>query len=129
VYLVNPSGDKTITFFQPLSIPFSTNHFYIIPGRYDGILAPDSGYVLLEPKGECMFHINWESEDYKRIKMHLTSNLIADKLDTTKILYAKTYDGYLDKNETYYYPKYCSYTFEEILDKKYQNKDAYPALK
>ena len=129
VYLVSPSGDKTITFFQPFSIPFSTNYFYIIPGQYDGILAPDSGYVIVEPKGECVFHINWDSEEYRRIKMHLTSNLIADKLDTTKALYARTYNGYLDKYETYYYPKYCSYTFGEILDKKYQHKEAYPAPK
>jgi hypothetical protein len=129
VYLVSPSGDKTITFFQPFSVPFSTNNFYIIPGQYDGISAPDSGYVLVEPKGDCIFHINWDSEEYGRIKMHLTANLIADKLDTTKIFYAKRYNGYLDKYETYYYPKYCSYTFREILDEKYQYKEAYPAPK
>ena len=129
VSLVSPSGDKTITFFQPLTIPFTKNYYYVIPGQYNGISAPDSGYVLLEPKGECIFHINWESEEHKRIKIHLTSNLIANKLDTTKILYAKTPSGYLDRYETYYYPKYCSYTFEDILDEKYQSKEAYPTLK
>ena len=107
VCVVSPSEKKTVTFFRPFSLSVTANHWYLIPGRYGGVLAPDTGFVLVEPKGECMFFINWESERSGRIKMHLTSTLLTDKLDTTQALYATKYDGYLDRYEMYHYPKHC----------------------
>lgn len=124
VYVVSPSGRQTITFFQPCSLPFSGNYYYLIPHRYKGLTAPDTGYVLVEPRSEGMFHVNWDSEERHRIKMHLTGRVLANKLDTARAVYAASYDGYLDRDETYFYPKYGSYTFEHILDQKHERPEA-----
>jgi hypothetical protein len=120
VYVVSPSGRQTITFFQPCTLPFSGNYYYLLPYRYNGLTAPDAGYVLVEPHGECTFHVNWDSEEGHRLKLHLTGRVLANTLDPARAVYAATPNGYLDRDETYFYPKYGSYMFEHILDKKYE---------
>ena len=111
-YICSPVSDKVITVFSPASWSWK-NEFYILPYKYEAFSIPDTNYIIISPKGDGVLHVNWEPEKFY-LKMHMTGSLICDSLGS-RILYYNAPFGYLDENESYYYPKYGSYEFHYIM--------------
>lgn len=104
---------RSITVLQSFPRRFG-GKFFVIPGNYRSFFPPKSNYVSIQPQHEQVLYINWHPNDGFTLKigLPLCGQQFSNKLDTSKYLLTVlcgTNEGYLDKGESYYYPKYKGY--------------------
>jgi hypothetical protein len=117
VYINSPDGKKTITLFRPISF-FWKSYYYIIPSKYSFLSPPVSGYAKVEPLGMCFININWQPKKAYRIKFAFSSGALVNKLPNDVYMPPNSkIDFYKDEGDSHVYPKYESYSLEELLSK------------
>ena len=120
VYLCSSGGEgRTLTVFYPKWFP-RNKEMYIIPGRYAGTVIPTTNYVKTYPHPEGGININWQPGDGRILKFEypLIGVKYEDHLDTSlyKMYEAGAHDpGYIDKGDSFYVPKYGSYSYAQWM--------------
>lgn len=104
---------RCITVLQSFPRRFG-GKFFVIPGDYGSFIPPKNNYVSIQPQYEQVLYINWHPNDgfVLKIGLPLCEQQFSNKLDTSKYLLAilcGANEDYLDKGESYYYPKYKGY--------------------
>lgn len=114
-FLQSPTGNgKCITIYHPVG-SFLNNRIYVIPKKYKGIFKPINNYVIIQPAYDQVLNVNWEPNDgyVIKIELPLCNQPFINTFDSSKY---KIFRGcgpsssYIDKEDTFYFPKYSSYT-------------------
>ena len=120
VYICSPGKEgKTLTVFYPKWFP-SNKEMFIIPGRYAGTDLPATNYVKTYPHMEASININWQPSDGRLLKFQypLDGMIYEDHLDTTLYSMYKNGEknpGYMDKGDSFYFPKYGSFSYSQWM--------------
>jgi hypothetical protein len=113
----SPLGEQYITIFRPVSL-FWKNELYVIPYKYEGFFAPKSNYAIIKPRGFNYLNINWRPDGHCRLKLEFSSGFTINNLDSLKFKFAREQKDFLDNGDSFSYPKYVSYTLDEIFGSK-----------
>lgn len=106
---------KCITILDAFPGGWFGGSVFVIPGKYNGLFPPKNNFLSLHPESEQILSVNWNPNDRYALKICLPvcDQEYDNKLDTTRYMLAVrckvNVDGYIDKGEQHYYPKYKSY--------------------